>query len=90
MKCFGAAILQIDAISSDIVLQAVKQAIRPNTQFFDSLSLHPSTTINELFQRGNHYAMLENDIIAATKRMVTTTLDSRHYDTSKRKRGRDK
>ena len=53
MKHFGAATLQLDAVSPDIVLLEVKQAIRPNTQFFDLLSLHPLITIDELFQRGN-------------------------------------
>ena len=53
MKRSGAAILQLDVVSPDTVLQAMKQAIRPNTQFFDSLSLHPPTTVDELFQRGN-------------------------------------
>ena len=43
MKCFGVAILQLDTVSPDTVLQAVKQAIRLNTQFFDSLSQHPLT-----------------------------------------------
>ena len=53
MKHFGAAILQLEVVIPDTILQAVKQAIRPNTQFFDSLSLHPPTTIDELFQMGN-------------------------------------
>ena len=39
MKRFGSALLQLDSVSSDTTLQAVKQAIRPNTQFFD-LSLY--------------------------------------------------
>ena len=34
MKCFGAAILQLDTINPDIVLQAMKQAIRPNIPSF--------------------------------------------------------
>ena len=41
--------------------------IRSNNQFFDSLSLQPPVSINELFQRENQYAMLENDIVTATK-----------------------
>ena len=53
MKRFGVAILQLDVVSLDTILQAVKQFICLNTQFFDSLSLHPLTTIDELFQRGN-------------------------------------
>ena len=39
MKRFGAAILQFDYVSLDTTLQAVKQVILLNTQFFDFLSL---------------------------------------------------
>ena len=67
MKRFGSALLQLDSISSDTALQAVKKAIRPNTRFFDSLSLQPPTSIDELFQRGNQYSMLEDDVIAGTR-----------------------
>ena len=52
MKCFGAVILQLDVMSPDTVLKVVMQAIFPNSQFFDSLLLHPPTTVDELFQRG--------------------------------------
>ena len=34
MKRFGVAILELDAISPDTILQLVKQAIRPDIQFF--------------------------------------------------------
>ena len=64
MKCVGEPIHQLDVVSPDTVLQAVKLVIHPNTQFFDSLSLHPPTTIDKVFQRGNQYAMLEDDIVA--------------------------
>ena len=67
MKQFRVTLLQLDFVSTDTALQAVKQVNRPNTQFFDSLSLQPLTSINELFQRGNQYAMLEDDIVVATK-----------------------
>ena len=89
MKRYRAAILQLNVVSLNTVLQAVKQAIRPYTQFFGSLLLNPSTTIDKLFQRVNQYTMLEDDIVTATKRTVATTSDSRHYDKSKGKRGRD-
>ena len=50
MKPFGVALQQLEAVNSDTALQAVKQVIHPNTQFFDSLSLHPPSSIDELFQ----------------------------------------
>ena len=89
MKRFRATFLQLDVVSPDTVLQTMKQDIRPNTQFFDLLSMHPPMTIDELFQRGNQYSMLKDDIIATTKRTVAATSDSRHYGGSKGKRGRD-
>ena len=87
MKHCGVAILQLDAVSPDTILQAMKQAIRHNTQFFDSLSLHPLATVDELFQRGNQCAMLEDDIVAATKRTIAITSDAIQYGGSKGKRG---
>lgn len=62
MKWFGEAILQLDGLSMDIVMQAINEAIHPNTPFFNSISLEPSHSIDELFQRVNCYAMLENDL----------------------------
>ena len=49
MKRFRVAILQLYTMSKDTVMQAIKQAIFPNSQFIDSLSLHLLTTIDELF-----------------------------------------
>ena len=66
MKRIGATLFQLDVVSTDTMLQVVKQAIGPNTQFFDSLSLQPLSSIDELFQRGNKYTMLEDDILATT------------------------
>ena len=88
MKCFRAALLQLDSVSSDTTLQAVKQAIRLNTQFFDSLSLQPSASIDELFQRGNQYAMLKDDVMAATKRMAASASSGRSNSQDKGKRSR--
>ena len=89
MKCVGVAIHQLDDVSPNKVLQEVKQDILPNTKFFDSLSLHSPSTIDEMFQRRNQYAMLEDDIVTTTKGMVSVTSDSNHYGESKGKRGRD-
>ena len=89
MTCFEATILQLEVVSPDTVLQVVKEAINPNTQFFNSLLLFPPTTIDKLFQRGNQYSMFEDDTDAVTKRIVATKPESRHYDGSKGKMGRD-
>ena len=89
MKQFRAAIHQLDVVSLDTVLQVVKQTIHPNTQIFNLLSLHPPITIDEPFQKGNQYAMLEDGIVSSTIRTVVATSDSDHYGRSKGKRGRD-
>ena len=78
MKWFGSALLQLDSVSPDTTPQAVKQAIRLKTHIFDSLSLQPLTSIDELFQRGNQYAMLEDDVVPAMNRtMASMSFDSR-------------
>ena len=74
MKLLGFALLQLDSVSPDTALSDVKKDIHPNTQFFDSLSFQPLNLINELIQRGNQYAFLEDDlVVAATKRTVAST-----------------
>lgn len=49
MKWFGETILQLDGVSMDIVMQAINEVIHPNTPFFNSISLEPSHSIDELF-----------------------------------------
>ena len=86
MKLFGFTLLRLDSMNPDTALQAVKQASRPNTQLFDSLSLQPINSIDELFQRGNQYAMLKDNVVAATKKMVaSTSSESRDGDRGKGK-----
>ena len=74
-------------MSPDTVLQAVKQAIRTNTRLFDSL--YPPTTVYELVQRGNQFAMLKDDVIVAIKRTVANTSDIGCDNGSKGKKSRD-
>ena len=88
MKRFGVMLLQLDSMSSDTVLQAVKQAIHWNTQFFDSLSLQPPASIDELLQGGNHYAMLKDNVVAATNQTVANTSGS-HGSSGAKERGRE-
>ena len=89
MKHFGEAILQLEVVSTDTVLRIVKQAIYPNTQFLDLLSLHPPLIVEELFQRGNQCAMLEEDKIVGNKSTIAVVSDSRHDSNSRGKRGCD-
>ena len=89
MKRFEGAILKLKPVSPDMILQVVKQAIHSNTQFFYSLSLHPPSTIDELFQMGNQYEMLDDDVVAATKRTVASTSDVGRYSGNKGKISQD-
>ena len=89
MKHFGVAILQLDTVIPNTVLQSIKLVIRPNTQFFDSLSLHPLTSINELFKRGNQYDMLKDEVSVTTKQTITNTSDVGCYNRGKGERSRD-
>ena len=75
-------------MSPNTALQAVKQDILPRSQFFDSLSLQPLASIDELFQRGNQYDFLKDDVIATTKRMVASASESRSYSRDKGNRSR--
>ena len=52
----------------------------------DVIALRPPTPINELFRRGNQYAMLKDDVIAATRQTVTNASESRSYSRGKGKR----
>ena len=89
MKHFEAVVLQLETISTDTFLQVVKQAIRPNTQFFDSLSLQSSKIMDELFQRGKQYVMLKDDTIATSKRTLASASNLRHNSSSKGEKGCD-
>ena len=51
--------------------------------------IRPPITFDELFQRGNQYKMLEDNIVAVTKRMVGATSYSSHYGEGKGNRGWD-
>lgn len=69
MKWFGGAILQLDGVNMDTFMQAINEAIHPNTLFFNSISLEPPHSIDELFQCANRYAMLEDDIKVPSQRI---------------------
>ena len=76
MKRFGGVIHQLEAVSMDFVMQAVKQAVRPGSQFFSSISLKPPASIDELFQRANKYFAYEDDLVATSKLAMTIGKES--------------
>ena len=59
---FGQAVQQIDSYSMDAVLQNFRRSFGLTTPFFQSLSLDPPTTMEELYRRENKYSTLEDNI----------------------------
>lgn len=72
MKRFGGAILQLDEVSMDTIMQA----IFPNTPFFNSISLKPPVSMDELFQIANKYSILKDDLRVATHRALSVAHDN--------------
>ena len=67
MKRFKGIIHQLEVVNMDSIMQAVKQAIRPGSQFFNLISLKPPMLIDELFEQANKYSTYEDDLPAASK-----------------------
>ena len=70
---FGQAVQQIDTYSMDAVLQNFRRSFGPTTPFFQSLSLDPPTTMEELYRRVDKYSTLEDNIHAASQMIMITT-----------------
>ena len=69
---FGQAVQQIDVYSIDTVLQNFRRSFGPTTQFFQSLSLDPSVTMEELYRRVDKFSTLEDNIRAASQTVMIT------------------
>ena len=69
---FGQAVQQIDTYIMDAVLQNFRRSFRPTTPFFQSLSLDPPTTMEELYRRADKYSTLEDNIRAASQMVMIT------------------
>ncbi|RVX19148.1 hypothetical protein CK203_008520 [Vitis vinifera] len=57
----------------DAIMQTLKQCINLRTLFFELFSKKPLETIDDLFWRGNYYAMLENDPRAVSQQLIVAT-----------------
>ena len=57
----------------DVVLQNFRRSFGPTTPFFQSLSLNPPATMEELYQRADKYFTLEDNIQAALQTVMITT-----------------
>ena len=67
---FGQSVQQIDSYSIDAVLQNFRRSFGPTTPFFQSLSLDPPTTMEELYRRTEKYSTLENNIRATSQTVM--------------------
>ena len=69
---FGQAVQQIDTYSMDAVLQNFRRSFGSTTHFFQSLSLDPPTTMEEMYRRAGKYSTLEDNIRAASQTVMIT------------------
>ena len=74
---FGQAIQQIDIYSIDTILQNFRRSFEPTTPFFQSLSLDPLATIEELYRRADKYSTLEDNIQAASQTVMIIAQNSK-------------
>ena len=70
---FRQAIQQINIYSMDAVLQNFRRSFGPTTPFFQSLSLDPPATMEELYRRADKFSTLEDKIRAASHTIMITT-----------------
>ena len=70
---FGQAVQQIDIYSMDAVLQNFRISFGPTTPFFQSLSLDPTATMEELYRRADKFSTLEDNIQATSQTVMITT-----------------
>ena len=69
----------------DAVLKNFRRSFRPSTPFFQSLSLDPPATMEELYRRVDRYSMLEDNIRVATQTiMITNQPDERNKPPGKK------
>ena len=74
---FGQAVQQIDVYSMNAVLQNFRRSFGPTTPFFQSLSLDPPKTMEELYRRTDKFSTLEDNIRAASQTVMITTQNNK-------------
>ena len=70
---FGQAVQQTYIYSMDAVLKNFRRSFGPTTSFFQSLSLDPPATMEELYRRADKFSTLEDNIWAASQTVMITT-----------------
>ena len=74
---FGKVVQQIDIYNMEAVLQNFRRSFGPTTPFFQSLSLDPPATMEELYRRADKYSTLEDNIRAASQTIMITAQNSK-------------
>ena len=74
---FGQAVQRIDMYSMDAVLQNFRRSFGPTTPIFQSLSLDPSVTMEELYLRADKFSTLEDNIRAAAQTVMITAQNNK-------------
>ena len=70
---FGQAVQQIDIYSMDAVLQNFRRSFGPTTPFFQSLSLDPPATMEELYRQADKFSTLKDNVQASSQTIMITT-----------------
>ena len=74
----------------DVVLQNFRRSFGSSTPFFESLSLDPPATMEELYRRADRYSMLEDNIGVATQTIMVTNQPIEGNKLSEKKRSESK
>ena len=74
----------------DAVLQNFRRSFGPSTPFFQSLSLYPPATMEELYRREDRYSMLEDNIHAAAQTIIITNRSAEGNKSSRKKSSKSK
>ena len=74
---FRQAVQQIDMYSMDAVLQNFRRSFGPTTPFFQSLSMDPPVTMEELYYRADKFSTLEDNIRAASQTVMITAQNNK-------------
>ena len=85
VKRFEQVVLQVESCSIDAILQIFKRSICPGTPFFESLAKKLPATMDDLFRRENKYSMLDDNVHAATWKVLATSRLTRNDHTGSSK-----
>ena len=74
---FEQVVQKIDVYSMDAVLQNFRRSFGPTTPFFQSLSLDPPVTMEDVYRRADKFSTLEDNIRAASQTVMITAQNNK-------------